>query len=122
MVAGLVAGKVVGVFGTTWLIARFTRAQLDNGLAWPDVAGLSLLTGVGFTVSLLVGELAFGTGLRARRPRQARGPPRLAPRGVLAAVVLRMRNRAYRRIAELESATTTPTASPTSSSARRPAT
>ena len=62
MIAGLVIGKVVGVFGSTYLVARFTRARLDTDLAWRDVFGLAMLTGVGFTVSLLVGELAFGVG------------------------------------------------------------
>ncbi len=103
VVAGLVLGKLVGVFGATWLVARFTRARLDDGLAWRDVAGLSLLTGVGFTVSLLVGELAFGTGSERDDHVKLAVLARLAPRRVLAAVVLRMRNRVYRRIAELES-------------------
>ena len=62
VIAGLVIGKVVGVFGSTYLVARFTRARLDDELAWRDVVGLAMLTGVGFTVSLLVGELAFGVG------------------------------------------------------------
>ena len=62
VIAGLVIGKLVGVFGSTYLVARFTRARLDDDLAWRDVGGLAMLTGVGFTVSLLVGELAFGVG------------------------------------------------------------
>ena len=62
IVAGLVVGKTVGVAGSTWLLARFTRAELDEDLAWVDVIGLSLLAGIGFTVSLLIGELAFGAG------------------------------------------------------------
>ena len=61
---GLVGGKVVGVFGTTWLLARFTRAELDEDLAWSDLLGVALLAGIGFTVSLLIGELAFGAGPR----------------------------------------------------------
>ena len=102
VVAGLVVGKLVGVFGTTWLVARFTRARLDDDLAWRDIAALSLLTGVGFTVSLLVGELAFGAG----SPRDDH--VKLAVlcgsllAAVLASVALRLRNRTYRRIAELE--------------------
>jgi NhaA family Na+:H+ antiporter len=60
--AGLVAGKAIGILGATWLVSRFTRATLDEELAWVDVAGLALLGGVGFTVSLLIGELAFGEG------------------------------------------------------------
>ncbi|WP_198170897.1 Na+/H+ antiporter NhaA, partial [Actinoplanes awajinensis] len=57
---GLILGKPIGILLATWLTARFTRAELDTGLAWIDVAGLALLSGVGFTVSLLIGELAFG--------------------------------------------------------------
>ena len=56
VIAGLVIGKLIGVLGSTWVMARFTRAELDPNLTWADVAGLAVLTGVGFTVSLLVGE------------------------------------------------------------------
>ncbi len=62
IVLALVVGKTVGVFGGTWLVARFTRAALAQGLSWTDVLGLALLSGLGFTVSLLIGELAFGVG------------------------------------------------------------
>ena len=62
IVLALVLGKVVGVLGSTVVMAKFTRAELDDDLAWSDVVGLALLTGIGFTVSLLVGELAFGPG------------------------------------------------------------
>jgi Na+:H+ antiporter, NhaA family len=57
---GLVVGKPLGVFLSTALLSRFTGARLDDDLGWWDVAGLALLAGVGFTVSLLIGELAFG--------------------------------------------------------------
>src|SRR4051794_2728768 len=60
IVLGLVAGKAVGITGATWLVSRFTRAQLDESLGWPDVVGLALLGGMGFTVSLLITELAYG--------------------------------------------------------------
>ncbi len=59
---GLVVGKPLGILGATWLVARFTRAALAPGLGWADVAAVGLLGGIGFTVSLLVGELAFGHG------------------------------------------------------------
>ncbi|HEU5240539.1 MAG TPA: Na+/H+ antiporter NhaA [Ornithinibacter sp.] len=102
VVAGLVVGKFFGVFVTTWLVARFTRARLDDDLAWRDIAGLSLLTGVGFTVSLLVGELAFGVG----SPRDDHVKLAVLIGSLLAAllagIVLRLRNQVYRRIAELE--------------------
>ena len=56
---GLVVGKFVGVFGGTWLVVTFTRAELAKGLAWADIAAVSSLAGIGFTVSLLIAELAF---------------------------------------------------------------
>ncbi len=62
VVVGLVVGKPVGVFAATWLTARFTRAELAPELTWTDVLGLAILCGIGFTVSLLIGELAFGDG------------------------------------------------------------
>ena len=102
VVLGLVLGKLVGVFGGTWLFARFTRAELNDDLAWWDVVGLSLLAGIGFTVSLLVGELAFGVG----SPRDEHVKLAVLMGSLLAAalatVVLRARNRVYRRLEQLE--------------------
>ncbi|WP_314617540.1 Na+/H+ antiporter NhaA [Streptomyces stackebrandtii] len=59
VVLGLVVGKAVGIFGGTWLAARFTKAELNPDLTWPDVFAVASLAGIGFTVSLLIGELAF---------------------------------------------------------------
>ncbi|KUN79830.1 sodium:proton antiporter [Streptomyces bungoensis] len=59
VVLGLVLGKTLGIFGGTWLTARFTRASLSEDLAWADVFAVATLAGIGFTVSLLIGELAF---------------------------------------------------------------
>jgi NhaA family Na+:H+ antiporter len=59
VVAGLVLGKPVGVLLGGWLVARFTRAQLDPSIGWRDVIGVALLAGIGFTVSLLVADLSF---------------------------------------------------------------
>ncbi|MDQ2797857.1 MAG: Na+/H+ antiporter NhaA [Actinomycetota bacterium] len=95
VVVGLVVGKCLGVFGGTWVFARFTKASLDDDLAWPDMLGVSLLAGVGFTVSLLIGELAFGPG-SPRDDHVSFGVlvgSLLA--AALAAVVLRRRNRHY---------------------------
>ncbi|MEO6018785.1 MAG: Na+/H+ antiporter NhaA [Knoellia sp.] len=98
IVIALIGGKLVGVFGSTFIMARFTRAELDDDLSWSDVLGLSLLTGVGFTVSLLVGELAFGPG----SPRDEHAKLAVIVGSVLAAIlasiVLRRRNAVYRRI------------------------
>ncbi|MDF8264810.1 Na+/H+ antiporter NhaA [Luteipulveratus flavus] len=102
VVAGLVAGKCVGVLGGTFLVARFTRAELSDDLAWSDVLGLSLLAGIGFTVSLLIGELAFGTGSAADEHVKIGVLAGSVLAALLAAVVLRLRNATYRRIEEYE--------------------
>lgn len=56
---GLVVGKPIGIALTTWLLTRFTRAELDSAVKWRELIGVGALAGVGFTVSLLVTELSF---------------------------------------------------------------
>ena len=56
---GLVLGKPIGVVGTAYLTARFTRARLSSSIRWRDVMAVGVLAGIGFTVSLLITELAF---------------------------------------------------------------
>jgi Na+:H+ antiporter, NhaA family len=99
---GLVAGKLVGISAATWLVSRFTRAQLDEDLGWPDVVGLSLLGGIGFTVSLLITELAYGAGSERYDHAKVGILAGTLAAALLAAVVLRLRNRRYRRIADAE--------------------
>ncbi|MFC4056733.1 Na+/H+ antiporter NhaA [Planomonospora corallina] len=99
---GLVAGKPIGIMAATWLMSRFTHADLDEGLAWVDMLGLSILAGIGFTVSLLIGELAFGVGGDEHvKVAVLSGSVAAA---LLATVILRLRNRVYRRIHEIETA------------------
>ncbi|MDQ5854863.1 MAG: Na+/H+ antiporter NhaA, partial [Actinomycetota bacterium] len=102
VVVGLVAGKVLGVLSATYLVQRFTRAQLADGLGWWDVLGLALLAGIGFTVSLLIGELAFGTD--SARNGNVKVGVLLGSlcAALLASVVLRIRNTVYRRVCEAE--------------------
>lgn len=101
VVVALVVGKLVGVLGSTFVMARYTRATLDEDLAWVDVIGLALLTGIGFTVSLLVGELAFGGG-SARDDHVKLGIlTGSVLSALLATAVLRRRNAVYRRIEEM---------------------
>ncbi len=102
VIVGLVDGKLVGVLGSTWLVQRFTRAQLDEGLSWWDVLGLSLLAGIGFTVSLLVGELAYGSGSERDAHVKLGVLAGSLLSALLATVVLRIRNRAYRRTCEAQ--------------------
>jgi NhaA family Na+:H+ antiporter len=104
VLAGLVLGKPIGVFGTTYVLAKFTRASLDDDLAWRDVFGVSLLAGIGFTVSLLIGELAFGHGTAPGIDAKMGVLCGSVVAALLAAVVLLSRNAAYRRIHALETA------------------
>ena len=56
---GLVCGKALGVFGAVWLMVRAGLAQRPAGADWWQVLGISVLCGVGFTMSLFIGGLAF---------------------------------------------------------------
>ncbi|WP_051619788.1 Na+/H+ antiporter NhaA [Haematomicrobium sanguinis] len=102
IVLGLVLGKLIGVFGATWLVTKTTRANLDEDLAWVDVLGLSLLAGIGFTVSLLVSDLSYGSG----SPHDDHAKVAILVGSLLAAllatIVLRTRNRHYRLVEESE--------------------
>lgn len=99
---GMVVGKLLGIFGATYLLARFTRATLDEELSWWDVLGIALLGGVGFTISLLIAELAFHPGVRQNHVKTAILLGSVAS-ALLAALILRWRNRVYRRLCALES-------------------
>jgi NhaA family Na+:H+ antiporter len=61
IIAGLVVGKVLGITGTTYLVTRFRGISLDDSIRWADLVGMAFVGGIGFTVSLLVGELSYGT-------------------------------------------------------------
>ncbi|MDX6553396.1 MAG: Na+:H+ antiporter, NhaA family, partial [Gaiellales bacterium] len=56
---GLVCGKVLGIFGASILAVKFKIADKPTGVGWRDIGALSLLGGVGFTVSLLIADLAL---------------------------------------------------------------
>lgn len=97
ILAGLILGKPLGILTATWLVARFTKATLDASLGWIDLVGLSMLAGVGFTVSLLIGELAFGIGSERDSAAKVAVLAGSLAAGVVAGIVLRLRNRSYRR-------------------------
>ncbi|TLW95121.1 Na+/H+ antiporter NhaA [Saccharomonospora piscinae] len=99
---GLVVGKSVGILGTTWLVSKLTHAKLAEGLKWIDAVGISFLAGIGFTVSLLIGELAFGEGSDADDVVRVAILTGSLAAAVLGTIVLRIRNRTYRRIHEEE--------------------
>jgi len=57
--AGLFLGKQLGVFLFAWIAVRAGIADLPVGVRWPQLYGVALLCGVGFTMSLFIGSLAF---------------------------------------------------------------
>jgi NhaA family Na+:H+ antiporter len=62
VIVGLVLGKPVGVLGLSFLATRLGWASLPEGVGWGSMAGLGLLAGIGFTVSLFISTLAFQGG------------------------------------------------------------
>ncbi len=56
---GYVAGKPIGIVGSSWLVTRLNRAQLRPPVGWAAIAGGGAIAGIGFTVSLLIATLAF---------------------------------------------------------------
>ena len=62
IVAGLVLGKAIGITTTTFLVTRLPGLRIDPSIRWVDMIGMAFVAGIGFTVSLLVGELSFGVG------------------------------------------------------------
>ena len=84
------------MLGATWVVQRFTRAQLAPELSWWDVLGLSLLAGIGFTVSLLIGELAYGAGSDLDNHVKIGVLLGSGTAALLAAVILRIRDRHHR--------------------------
>ena len=102
IVVGLVVGKPLGVFGGAWTVARFTRASLSSSLRWADVLAVGVLAGIGFTVSLLIDELAFEDD--PVRQTAAKIGVLLASvlAALLASVALTARKRAYAALAAVE--------------------
>ncbi|QLH25328.1 Na+/H+ antiporter NhaA [Streptomyces sp. Rer75] len=101
VVIGLVVGKSVGIFAGTYVAARFTGARLNPDLAWADVFALAVLAGIGFTVALLIGELAFPDPADAEYIKAAVLLGSLIAAAV-AALLVKRRNGIYRRLWEAE--------------------
>ena len=94
---GLIIGKPVGIIVATALVANLTRASLDRGLSWWDVTGVAIVAGIGFTVSLLIGELAFGD---TEQGEYVKASVLLASAvaAIAGASILAWRDRHYRRV------------------------
>ncbi|MYQ51092.1 MULTISPECIES: Na+/H+ antiporter NhaA [unclassified Streptomyces] len=102
VVLGLVAGKTLGIFGGTWLVTRFTKAELNKELAWADLFAVATLAGIGFTISLLIGELAFAGDEDTVNEIKAAVLIGSLIAAALSGVLLRLRVRRYRALSEEE--------------------
>ncbi len=97
VVLGLVVGKTVGIFGGTWLAARFTRAELNKDLAWPDVLAVDV-----YKRQLLIGELAFADDPTLTDEVKAAVLLGSLIAAVIACVLLKLRNRRYKALTDAE--------------------
>lgn len=104
VIIGLVVGKPIGVVGTAWLMAKFTKAQLSSEIKWRDVLAVGLLAGIGFTVSLLISELAFSSDAETLNAAKLGVLAASLLAAVLATIMLRSRNRYYAEVAAVEEA------------------
>lgn len=59
VMAGLLLGKVVGIFSFSWLVVKLKLSDLPQGVTMPQIVGIGLLAGIGFTMSIFIGTLAF---------------------------------------------------------------
>lgn len=59
IILGLLVGKPIGIFCSVWVASKVMHLPLPTGCRWSHVFGMSLLCGIGFTMSLFIGELAF---------------------------------------------------------------
>lgn len=102
IIVGLVVGKTVGITGTTWLITRFRGVNLDSDIAWVDIIGLAVTGGIGFTVSMLVAELSFAAGEAHTEDAKIGIMIGSVTAAICGAVILSMRNKHYKLIAQKE--------------------
>ena len=102
IIVGLVVGKTVGITGTTWLITRFRGVNLDSDIAWMDIIGLAVTGGIGFTVSMLVAELSFAAGEAHTEDAKIGIMIGSVTAAICGAVILSMRNKHYKLIAQKE--------------------
>ena len=66
---GLFIGKQIGVFGATYLAVKLGLGEKPAGAGWTGIYGVSLLAGIGFTMSLFIGTLAWDDGSHAAEIR-----------------------------------------------------
>ncbi len=59
IIAGLTLGKPIGILFFSWLLTKFCKASLPEGIAWKTMLGAAMLAGIGFTMSIFISNLAF---------------------------------------------------------------
>ncbi|GGV36529.1 Na(+)/H(+) antiporter NhaA [Actinomadura cremea] len=91
---GLLVGKFAGVLGGTWLAVRLGLGTLPTGVSWGDVVPVAVLGGIGYTVSLLVAQLATDDAATAETASTAVLAASLLA-SIIAVVLLRRRSRAH---------------------------
>ena len=99
IIAGLVLGKAIGITATTFLATRLPGLAIDSSLKWIDIVGMAFVAGVGFTVSLLVGELSFGAGSESDDHVKVGVLAGSLVAAIIGGIILNIRNRHYSRIA-----------------------
>jgi NhaA family Na+:H+ antiporter len=104
VIVGLVVGKPIGVVGVAWLTAKFTRASLSPDIEWRDVSAIGLLAGIGFTVALLITELAYETDPPLMNSAKVAVLTASVVAAALAGVALLARNRHYAEVFAREEA------------------
>jgi NhaA family Na+:H+ antiporter len=102
ILTGLVLGKPLGIVVMTWLLVRFTKAELDPSLRWRELVGVSALAGIGFTVSLLITELSFTSPQEADTARVAVMVASIVSIAVAAIFLVRRPTGKGKRLARIE--------------------
>lgn len=98
VICGLVLGKSLGIFLSTWLLTKLTPAKIDEDMQWIDVFGLAMMGGIGFTVALLVAELSFGLGTVQDDHAKIGVLAGSFLSAILGGILLAIRNRHYQRL------------------------
>lgn len=101
---GLVVGKPLGIVVFTFIAAKVLRQGLDRGLSWWDVGAVSFVAGIGFTVSLLIGDLAFAGNEDVVSEVKMSVLFASVTAAIIGAALLTWRDRHYRGIYEQRSA------------------
>ncbi|HCJ48486.1 MAG TPA: Na+/H+ antiporter NhaA [Microbacterium sp.] len=102
IIAGLVLGKPIGILFAVRILTLVTRIRLHPALRWVDMLGVSLLAGIGFTVSLLIAELSFPSGSKEADDAKIAIMIASLLASFVAALILVARNRRYRQISAAE--------------------